>query len=346
MVTATAILTRIGRIDFDQLIASLCRFAYQLREKGRPRGVTDRFREAMVMEQTIDGQVLHTDKAEAVHDLSALLMREVLAPERDALMDTCNRFPMFASLRCPLCQFRVFLLHLCQCLLFFPEEAGIFYLCPIGEGRKGFQSHVNTDLGRSLWQPLRLAFDGKADRPLAGTAPVNGTGFDGSLDGAMIDHLERANLRKTETVVMGRLVWGTNKTEPFLWKGKTVIAALPFETGVSRFLAYLETTKEDFHGKVKAYRDVLQDLRVYRVEGWALLFQYRIGVDLPVTGESLAGLCVRFFALFQQVVVEPAALFKGGFQGFPLFLCRVEPILKGFYHTAIIAQVMQTVKSA
>src|SRR5579859_3054165 len=99
MVAPAAILTRVCRVDLDELGASFCRFAFQLREKGRPGRVTDAFRQTMVMEHSIDMQDLDANYAVGIDDLTAFLMREVFSTERDTLMHPRYRLTMLAPLR-------------------------------------------------------------------------------------------------------------------------------------------------------------------------------------------------------------------------------------------------------
>jgi hypothetical protein len=55
-------LRRIGRIDFDELPASFFRFARQSLKKSCPRCIVNAFCETMIMNQTVDGQILYTEK--------------------------------------------------------------------------------------------------------------------------------------------------------------------------------------------------------------------------------------------------------------------------------------------
>ncbi|MEO8953591.1 MAG: hypothetical protein ABI396_03715 [Ktedonobacteraceae bacterium] len=43
--------------------------------------------------------------------------------------------------------------------------------------------------------------------------------------------------------------------------------------------------------------------------------------------------------LFQQMIIQPTTLFKGGFQGFNLLLIQKESVLKRFTHGNILEQI-------
>src|SRR5947209_19871342 len=90
MVTPAAILGCIGRIHFDEGSPSFFRFGGQTRKELRPRGIGNALGKTMVMNHTVDMQVLDTDGAEAINNLAAFLMREVVSSERNAFMHTSD----------------------------------------------------------------------------------------------------------------------------------------------------------------------------------------------------------------------------------------------------------------
>ncbi len=331
MVAPAAILGRIGRIDFDERSASFFRFARELVKELRPCRVTDAFRETMVMYHPVDLEVFDADHAEAVNDLAALLMGEVLTSERDPLMDTGNRLAMLAPLRSTLCQSGVLALHLCQRLFFFTEEARVLNLSGIREGGKGFESHVNTDLSIRWLKAFRLAFYGEAHVPLARRRARNGTGFDLPFDLAVIDHLDAANFREADTMIMG-------DAKPRLREGETIVAVGPTEARVSWVLTRLAAAEEGFEGEVNADCNVLQHLGMHTFQRGALLFQKRESLLLLIEQEGLACLLIGGFAYFQQVIIQPTALRKRLVELMNLFLRWGDSVLVGFTHIGSIAQ--------
>src|SRR6266699_573158 len=102
MSTDAACLTRIGRIDFDQLSASFFRFARELTKERRPRGVCNAFCKTMIVNHPVHVKVFDADHPKAIYDLATFLMREVLPSELDAFMHTRDHLTVLATLRGPL----------------------------------------------------------------------------------------------------------------------------------------------------------------------------------------------------------------------------------------------------
>ncbi len=291
MVTPAALLRRVGRIDCDELSASFFRFARQSVKELRPGRVTDAFRKTMIVNQPVHLQVLHTDHPETVHDLSGLLMSEVVSSETNPFMDSRYDFAMLPAFRCAFCQFGVLPLNLRQRFLFISEKARIGDLFTGREGRKGCESDINPDWGSKRGQAFRLTLDAERDVPFARRSPVDGTGFDTSLDGPMVDHLDTANFGERDAGIMRQGKAG-------LREGEAIVAVMPTEARVSRSFASLDTPEKGLHGQINAHGDVLQDLRMHGAERGTLRFQEREGVDLSVAGPTLTSLFVGRLAGF------------------------------------------------
>src|SRR5438128_10604924 len=150
-----ACLTRIGRIDFHQLAASFFRFARQLTEKCLPSGICNAFRQTMVVDHAVHCQILNSNHAKAIDNLTALLVSEILSTPRDTLMDTGHNFPMLTPPVCALSKLGVLPLHPGKGLLFLTKKPGVLYFSSIRQGSKGLESHINADLGRCFWQTFR-----------------------------------------------------------------------------------------------------------------------------------------------------------------------------------------------
>src|SRR5450755_3189106 len=203
MMTSAAILSRVGRVHFDQHSASFFRFAGEVVKKLRPCRVTDAFCQTMGVNHPVHMQVFHADHSEAIHDLPTLLMDEVLTPEGNALMNPRYCLAMRAAFRSPLRQFGVFVLHLCQRFLLRAEEARVLDRLRRRESSKGLESHINPDLLRRHRQTFRRTLHREAHVPLTCRGATDRAGFDGACDGTVIHHLETADLAETHTVVMG-----------------------------------------------------------------------------------------------------------------------------------------------
>jgi len=200
--TGATCLTRIGRIDFGERSASFFRFARELTKECRPRGICNAFGKTMVMHHAVHRQVFYRNDSEVVNDLPAFLMREIVTPELDTLMDSSHGFTLFASLGGPLQKRAQLTLDLSKGFLFLAKKARVGYLLSIGEGCKGFQADINPHLGRHIRQTKRFTFTGKRDVPLACSRTLHRTGFHLALERAMVDHRKRANLGEAHAVVM------------------------------------------------------------------------------------------------------------------------------------------------
>src|SRR6266699_1833890 len=142
MSTDAAGLRCVGRIDLDQLAASFCRFARQLRKECRPRGICNAFSETMGMHHAADGQILDGNDAKAIDDLSTLLVGEVPPPPGNAFMRPRYGLAVLVPFWRSLGKFAVLALHFCQGLLFLAEKAWVGNLFPSREGGKGLESHI------------------------------------------------------------------------------------------------------------------------------------------------------------------------------------------------------------
>jgi hypothetical protein len=337
MVAPAAILRCVGGIDFDTCSASFFRFARQSVKKSSPRGILNAFGETMVMGQTVDMKVFDTDHTETIDDLPTFLVGEGITPEGDTLVNTSNNLAVFASLRRTFRQLGVLTLYFGQGLFLFAEKAGVRDLFSIGEGRKGFESDVNTDLGRRFWQTFRFALTGERDVPLSGTTPTDGTGFDLTLDRTVIDHLDTANLGEGHTVIM-------RETEATLREGEAIIAVTASEARKTRIFTSFAASKERFEGQVNTDGDILQDLGVDTFKRGAFLFQERIGRLLLIARETFSCVLVGMLALLQQVVIQPTTLIKGFVECVNLLLGGIDAILKHFTHVHILFLICSVVK--
>lgn len=105
--TPATVLAGVGRVDLEELSASFFRFAGQVREKGRPCRISNALGKAMILHHAIDVEVFDTDHAEAINNLSGLLMGEIVPLELHPFMHTCYGFAMLPTLRRFLRQFGV-----------------------------------------------------------------------------------------------------------------------------------------------------------------------------------------------------------------------------------------------
>src|SRR5947209_6607641 len=222
MVTPATVLGRIGRIDFDEGSPSFFRFGGQSVKELRPRGVCNAFSKTMVMGHAVDMQVFDRNDTETVYDLPGFLMGKIISPESSPLMHTSNNLAMLTTLGSTLRQFALLALHFGKGFLFLAEKPRMSNLFTIREGRKGLESDIYSYARSNRFKAFRLTLHRKGNIPFVGTALMDGTRLNLALHGAMVDHLESANLGKGNAVVMG-------DAETRLRKGETLIAAIAFE---------------------------------------------------------------------------------------------------------------------
>src|SRR5258706_5517858 len=338
MMTPAALLTRVGRVDSHIPPASFFRFAGQFAEKLRPRGIMNALSQTMITRHALDMQIFDADDSMGINDLAALLMGEVVPSERYAFMDQSHGFAVFPSLSRPFHQFGMFPIHFGQGFLFLAEKTGVVYCCPIREGSKRLESDIYPDLLRAFRKPLGVTFHRKGSRPLARRGTADGERLDLATNGPMQDDLEVSNPRSIQLALLVHL-------EARLRVGEVVIAVLALETWEARFLCMgFDSAKEGFHGQIKPYGDVLQDLRMDCGQGGTFLFQERKGRDLPIATEAFTFLLISIFPMSQQVIIEPTTLFQGFVEPGFLFLSGIDPIRKHFMHRYILAQTQQEVE--
>jgi hypothetical protein len=333
------LLTSVGGVHLHKQSASFFRFAQKSVEKPCPRGIVNAFGETMSMNQTVDVQVLHTDHPKAVNDLTAFLVREIVTAERDTLMHTSNDFAMLPALGRAFGQLGVRALDACQRLLFLAKKPGVLNRFPRRQGSKRLESDINPDVRIGWLKALGFTLDRETHVPLPGAALVDGTGFHRALDGPVIDHLDRANLGEGHAVIMG-------DAEPALREGETIVAVCALEAREAWLLSCLASSEKGFERQVKTHRDILQDLRMDPFKRGALVFQQGIGGLLSIARQTLALVLIGMFALLQQVVIEPPALFKRVVELRFLFLGRVESVLKHLKHVHMLCFIRTTVKGA
>ncbi|HEY7153443.1 MAG TPA: hypothetical protein VH575_05755 [Gemmataceae bacterium] len=119
-------------------------------------------------------------------------------------------------------------------------------------------------------------------------------------------------------------------------EGHAVVAALTAEARIAGFFASLYAAEEGLEGQVNSNGDVLQHLGMNAGESGVLLSEGRDCLLLIVKVRYFLGFLETGFARFQEVVVEPAALFQLLTEKICLFLGRIQAIAKGFTYEIIV----------
>jgi len=338
MSTLATCLTRIGGVHLRELSTSFFRFARQFAEKFRPRGIYNAFRQTMIVNHPVHVQVFDADDTKSINDLAAFLMGEVITPEPNTFMHPRYNLTMLPTLRCAFNQFGVFTLDFGKGFLFLAEEAGIVDFFFVAESSECLQANIDTHLSWSRVKAKRLALTREGNVPFACRGTLHGTGFHLAFDLAMIDHLDGANLGEAYPFIMC-------DAKAALREGEAIVSAFAFETGKPRLLGmFSHSTEERFEGQINANGYVLQDLGMHSGEGRTFLFQNRERILLLKTGEGNTIPFIGRLTHFQQVVIEPTALFKGFVQLLFLLLSGKDAVLKHFQHIVIVAQTEQGCK--
>jgi len=345
MMAPAAILTRVGRVDSKVLPASFLRFAGESPEELRPRGIMNAFRETMIMHHPVHTQVFHRNRPEAVYDLAADLVREIVPFETDTLMHAGDRLAMFPPFWCAFCQFGMFALDLRQSLFFLAKKARVGDLFTRRKGGKRCESHVNPNLGRKRRFALWVALNGKGGIPLAGRGATYREGFDRAAYRAMVDHLDSSDLGDHNPVIV-------REGKARLREGEAIIAIFALKAGVpwatclfGRGRGMLtDTAEKGLERQVYPYSHILQDLRMDAREGGLLLFQYPKRVDLVIQGKRFAFLLPTRTPFFQQMVIQPAAFLKNSGELLCLLFRWVYAVLEHFMHARMMTQTEQECK--
>lgn len=326
--TSATVLRCICRVNLNELSASLFRFARQLGEKSRPCYITYALCQTMIVSHPIDHQILNTDDTEMVNDLAAILMGKVAASELDTLVDTCHGLAMLAPFWRALFQFGMFALDFGKGFLFLAEKARILDFLTIREGRKGFQSDINTHGTDVFWESFRFDLTGEADIPFARAALADRRGLGSSSQVTMQSQLDLAYFGDHQFAIFERAAtWS-------LWERQGIVTAFALKAGIARILSGFAASEEGFESQINSDSYILQDLRMDPVQRRTFLFQYHVCGLLLVAGQAFANLFIRLASFFQQIIVEPATFFQLTLQDFDLFLCGKQTILEHLKHSS------------
>lgn len=246
-------LTCIGGVHFDQLVASLCRFAYQLGEECGPRRITDRFCQTMVVNYPVYFKVFDADDAELVHDTPAMLVREILTPPFDPLMDSCHGFTVLASFWRTFGKLTMLALHFCQGFFFCTEEARVLDFLSIREGGKGLQPNINAHGICVIRQALKIYLTGKAGIPFTGGTLADRTRLGFASQVPMEHYLDFAHLGNNQLALFERTAARD------LGKGDGVVALLAFEARIAGLLSGFASAEKGLERQIDAHSHILQN---------------------------------------------------------------------------------------
>jgi hypothetical protein len=332
MTTTAAILTAVGWIDFDKLSASFCRFARELTKESTPRRVGNTLGEARLVHHSIDIQILNTDDAKSIDNLSRLLVNKIATLEIDSFMKARHHFASLRSLKRSNLLFRQFALGFCHSLFFLAKKALVFNAFIIRQMSKRFESDIKSDRFRRFKQRFCLYFTREGSVPLAGYTAPDGQSLDVAFNRAMHFDMNIADFRQLQMMSV--------KREPGLRIGEAIVSEMGFEgREASLAVVLFDSAKEGFESKVNAHRDILQDLRVNLLQRWALFFVMRSLGVLVIEGQGLFVFFILAFSIFKQFVVQPVTFSKRLVQEFLLSFGWKKSHFESFTHKPMIAQI-------
>jgi hypothetical protein len=329
-----AILRRVRRVHSHESPTGPCCLVGQQVCELTPGGVVDTLGKTMVMRHPVDRQVFHCDQVKLVHDAAAVLLGEVAAAPRAALVDPGHHLAPLGALQRALLGLAQATLRLSERLLLMAEEAWIGNRLLRAEHGERLQPHVHTHLLPRLrqWRGFSTLAR-KSDVPFAGTAAPNGGGLGRALDGPMIDELDASDVHGVDALCT-RFQLAADR---HLGKRDAVVAAHAAKARIAGRVASSAAAEERLEGQINAHGHILQDPRLHARQTGPLRFESGQRSVLVIQAHRLLALLPRIAALGQQMVVQPAAFLKLLLQASLLRGCRVESVREGLTHFPVVA---------
>ena len=327
MSTARTILAGVRRIDGDKRATGPCCLVREKRRELRPRRILNAFGEAMIVDHPMHRQIFHGKEITPIDQTAALLVRKVGASVSNPFIHTRHHLPALSACRRTLRGRRQLALRALQVLLVGAQELRTG--CPLAcrERRETPQAHVNAYGLARRWQWLGFHVTRDRDVPLPRRAPADDARFRCALQGAMLHHAQRANLRQLQHT-LDQLT-----TVAVLRKGHRIIPPIPTEARIPRLgVASFAPPKVRLEGQVNPPRHVLQDVRMHGAECWAVRLQMWQSRLLPIVRQRLLSFLPPTFAFRKEVVVQATAFLQLTLQEVRLLLRGLHSVLHGGKH--------------
>ena len=331
-------LGRVARVNcYHAATGPFClvrRVLYQL----IPGGVTDAFIQAVpaLGLHLLNVQVLKGDELVAVHQLPAELVGEIPTAVGYSFMDMLDNSLVLAIFGRAFFGFTQAALRLSECLFVTPEKAGILDFLTRAKGSKGFQAHIYTNYSGHRGQGFGRELAREASVPVTKTIVANSQCLDGSDDGAVQLNFHVTDFREPQPTI--------RYAKAGLRVGERIVTVMTSKAGIARGLSVLDAAKEGLKGKVKTHTDILQNLRMHRLEGRMFPLESRNHLDGVVQRYRLLPFLPGIPTMGQHVVIQPATFIQRLLQDMALFLGRIESVLVSL-HTDSIARFYVSVNS-
>ncbi len=318
MLTGTTHLTgRVPMVYLDHGTSVPLGFVFQLTDELTPTHITDRFCQAVVFDQVLDGQTLDANHLVFMYDACRELVLVVPSTVIDPSMDFGNLETGLVSV------FRAFLflgmptLRFCQSFLILGKVARIADALTSRESHHGLDAQVKTDHFIDHWQGLDVLFDQDRDEVAVGTilGDSDRTGFAVFGQGPMPMDIQR----------LGHL--GQSQCASFPLEGVSSIgsrlAMLFFlERGIVR-----TSLKEIDKGSIQMPQRLLKRNRGNVPKPGVLFLEIREHGRKIVRGQALSMLEIGRLAGLKSPIVDEAATSERLSQNDPLLISGIEPIL-------------------
>ena len=322
--TPRAALSCTTRVNFDIHPTSIFRFVLDALSKLSPSYITNAsvHTSPVTIHHLLDLQFLDSNDAKLINQFPCFLMGKIMSSIGYPLVDTRHNCLNPSSFRRSLLQLRQFSLSLGKRLLISPEKARIVNLFSRGQSGEALQPDIkpNRLVGWRQW--LRFILYREASIPFI-ILPSDGTGTDFPEGLAMQLDFNITHLSQLEATV---------KTETELGIGEAVISIIPFESGIPRSLASLDSPEKGTEGFVQPVGHILKNLRVDIVKAEALFFKLRDSLALFEVGKGFLFFLPGILAFLKELIIEPAAFINLRLQEKSLMFGGIQAIFKGSFH--------------
>jgi hypothetical protein len=215
-----------------------------------PRCISNALCQTVVLDHPVDTQVLKNNNAELGHKAATQFMREVLAPIRNAFVDTPHNPLVILAFRRAFGFFCHTTLRPCKRLFVAAKEARIGDLFARGERGEVRQAHIDTDSRTTMLNGVWLPKIARHNEIPVISATREGQGFDRAFDGAVQHDSDVADVVEVHSIAGHLRAVANHKIN-----GIEAISAL--EAWVACRFSTLDTAEKRLKGFVQAAQGLL-----------------------------------------------------------------------------------------
>lgn len=296
--TTGAISRRELRGNFPDLPPSTFSLDGQYRNEGSPRSISNRLRKMMVLDQSLNVQILNGDLIEFSDNLQTQFVKEITALVGNSQMFSRKNLSSFSPIRAAAFLFTHFALGDFQRPLSASQVVPTFYHLARRKRSEILDTNIKPNAIACLGNPRRLVFyNGKDSKPSV-RLPLDGAGLRLALNLTRETQANMAYSRQPQPIA--------REIETVPSKGKAIVATCAPEPGEALFPA-----KERLVCAVNPTQHLLAYVRINRPDIWALRPNaLQLQVLIKPRDRFLASL-VGIPALLQRGVVKLTAHAKG-----------------------------------